>query len=191
MLSLRVTDLKQYFYCPRIIYYNYCLPVPRLITPPMQVGAVEHEVISVLERRRNLKRFGLGEGKRMFHVTMQSTSLGLTGVLDMLVATEERAFPVEFKYTSQPVNLNAKYQTVAYAMMVEEYTSKPVENAFIYRIPDRKVTVVTMSAVLRERVLCALSDIRELILHEIQPDPPNQRGKCVECEFRRYCRDII
>ena len=191
MISLRVSDLKQYFYCHRIIYYTYCLPVPRPVTHPMQVGAVEHEVVSVLERRRSLRRYGLHEGERRFHVSLQAPSLGLTGVLDMLSTTHEQVFPVEFKHTVQRLNMNAKYQLVAYAMIAEEYLGKPVEYGFIYRISKQSITPVSISPVMRQRVSHALIDMRELIMQERLPDPPRQRGKCVECEFCRYCRDVI
>ena len=191
MINLRVSDLKQYFYCPRVIYYTYCLPVPRPVTHPMQVGAAEHEVVSVFERRRSLKRYGLTEGERRFHIPLQAPALDLTGVLDMLITTEGRAFPVEFKDTLQRLNVNAKYQLVAYGMMVEECLEKPVECGFIYRIPKKNITAVSISRELRQRVTQALADMREMIVQERLPEPPRQRGKCVECEFRRYCRDVI
>jgi CRISPR-associated exonuclease Cas4 len=191
MITLRVSDLKQYSYCPRIIYYTYCIPVPRPVTHPMQIGAVEHEVVSVFERRRSLTRYGLCEGERTFHVSLHAPSLDLTGVLDMLIITQERAFPVEFKHTVQRLNINAKHQVAAYAMMVEECLSKPVEYGFIYRIPKKNVTVVPISSAMRQKVSQALADMRELIIQERLPDPPDQRGKCMECEFRRYCRDVI
>ena len=37
---LRVTDLKQYEYCPRVVFYEYCLPGVRPVgraVPPGQV----------------------------------------------------------------------------------------------------------------------------------------------------------
>ena len=191
MISLRVSDLKQFFYCPRIIYYTYCLPVPRPVTHPMQVGAAEHEVLNVFERRRSLRRYGLDQGERRFHVSLQADLLGLAGVLDMLIIAQEQAFPVEFKYTDQRLNTNAKCQLIAYSMIVEECLSKPVECGFIYRIPKRSVTVIPVFPELRQRVSSALDDMRELIQQEQMPEPPRQRGKCVECEFRRYCRDVI
>jgi CRISPR-associated exonuclease Cas4 len=191
MMEMRVSDLKQYFYCPRIVYYTYCLPVPRPVTYPMQIGTTEHEVFSVLERRRSFKRYGLSHGERRFHVPLQAPSLGLTGVLDMLIITHERAFPVEFKHTVQRLNMNAKYQLVAYAMMVEECMSKSVECGFIYRILKQNVTVIPISRAMREKVLYALEDMRVMIAQERLAEPPRQRGKCVECEFRRYCRDVI
>lgn len=191
MISLRVSDLKQYFYCKRVIYYTYCMPLPHLVTHPMQVGAMEHEILSVLERRRSLKRYGLKKGEYKFHVQMQAKSLDLTGVLDMLIITEEKLFPVEFKYTDQRINANAKYQLTAYAMMAEEFFESRAEYGFIYRIPKKNITTIAITSLMRKNVLLALDDIRKIVAKECMPDPPHHRGKCIECEFRRYCRDIL
>ena len=167
------------------------MPLPRLVTHPMQVGAAEHEIISVLERRRSLKRYGLAEGEYRFHVQMQAESLGLTGVIDMLIITKEMAFPVEYKYTDQRINLNAKYQLVVYGMMAEEFLESIVDCGFIYRIPKKSITTIPINPLLRQNVLSSLDDIREMITRERMPTPTRQRGKCVECEFRRYCRDVL
>ena len=37
-----VTDLKQYAYCPRIVFYRYCLPKVRPITFLMEEGIRSH-----------------------------------------------------------------------------------------------------------------------------------------------------
>ena len=58
-MNIRVSDIKQYFYCPRVVYHTYLTPVHRPTTHPMQLGAVEHEVLSVLERRRPSLAMGL------------------------------------------------------------------------------------------------------------------------------------
>ena len=157
----------------------------------MQVGTVEHEALNIFERRRSLRRYGLDAGERKFHVSLQADALGLSGVLDMLIITQEQAFPVEFKHTLQRLNMNAKCQLVAYAVIVEECLGKPVECGFIYRIQKRDVTAILVSPELRQKVSHALANMREIIVQERMPDPPRQRGKCVECEFRRYCRDVI
>ena len=46
-MNIRVSDIKQYFYCPRVVYHTYFTPVHRPTTHPMELGAVEHEVLSV------------------------------------------------------------------------------------------------------------------------------------------------
>ncbi len=40
---LEVTDLKQYTFCPRIVFYRYCLPRIRPITYSMEEGIRSHE----------------------------------------------------------------------------------------------------------------------------------------------------
>ena len=37
-LTFVVTDLKQYAYCPRVVYYTYCLPLLRPMTFKMERG---------------------------------------------------------------------------------------------------------------------------------------------------------
>lgn len=32
MISIRVNDIKQYAYCPRIVFYQYCMPVEKKAT---------------------------------------------------------------------------------------------------------------------------------------------------------------
>ena len=190
-MNIRVSDIKQYFYCPRVVYHTYYTPVNRPTTHPMQLGAAEHEVLSVLERRRTLSRYGLDAGSRQFHISLHAESLGLSGVLDLLIETENEAFPVEFKSTTQRLNLNAKYQLTAYALMVEACLGKSVSQGFIYRIPTQRITVVPISEPLRRKTHQAIEQIRNMLSDERMPPPTPQRGKCVECEFRRFCADVL
>ena len=190
-MNIRVSDIKQYFYCPRVVYHTYYTPVARPTTHPMQIGAIQHEVLNVLERRRTLSRYGLETGDRKFHIALHAESLGLSGVLDLLIETEGGAFPVEFKSTTQRLNLNAKYQLTAYALMVEECLGITVSQGFIYRISTGRITTVPISDVLRRRTLDAIGQIRRMLSDEWMPPPTPQRGKCVECEFRRFCADVL
>ncbi len=104
---LEVTDLKQYTYCPRIVFYRYCLPRVRPITYTMQEGIRSHEEEELREDRRSLRNYGLAEGERAFHLSLQSSRLGLTGRVDLAIATPSRtatnaeAVVVEYKLTEQ------------------------------------------------------------------------------------------
>ena len=53
--SLRVIDLKQYEYCPRIVYYEYCLPGVRPTTYKMAAGIAAQDRVNTLEERRGLR----------------------------------------------------------------------------------------------------------------------------------------
>lgn len=79
-LLLEVTDLKQWRYCPRVVFYRYCLPAIRPVTYSMVAGIAQHIDAVALEERRSLRAYGLTEGERHFDVALTSPRLGLTGL---------------------------------------------------------------------------------------------------------------
>jgi CRISPR-associated exonuclease Cas4 len=68
LIPLRVNDLKQFEYCPRIVFYNTVMPVERKATIKMARGKEAEFRLDALETRRTLKRYDLGSGERRFHV---------------------------------------------------------------------------------------------------------------------------
>ncbi len=188
-LWLTVTDLKQYAYCPRILFLTYNMPVPRPLTPKMEFGKDGHYELDRLERRRKLVRYGLDEGERVFHTSLTSHKLGVEGKLDLHIETERECAPVEFKH-SNDVHFNHKVQLGCYGMMLEETTGKPVRWGFIYLIPHNDVVPVQMTSELREYVHRTVDAIRIGITKGVWPRPTTFRHRCRECEYRRYCRDV-
>lgn len=186
---LKVTDLKQFVYCPRIIYYTYVLPIPRPVTHKMDFGKFEHIELDRLEKRRKLVRYGLEEGKRVFHTALFSERLGLEGKLDLHIVKEKEYYPVEFKHSSG-VYFNQKLQIAGYALLLEERMSRPVRDGFLYLIPKKEIVPIPITQDLRDYVHETLLDIRRLIHNQRYPKPTRQKNRCQECEFRRYCRDI-
>jgi CRISPR-associated exonuclease Cas4 len=128
----------------------------------MEHGAEQHEVLAALERRREL----------------------------LVVTEDNQYFPVEFKETTGRGGMNHRYQLAGYAVLIEEVYNAEVNTGFIYRIPLKRVTAVRVTAALKRRVQRALTEMRALLDAERMPPPTSQRGKCVDCEFRRFCSDV-
>ncbi|MBI4497306.1 MAG: CRISPR-associated protein Cas4 [Chloroflexi bacterium] len=190
-LMLTVSDVKQYPYCPRIVYYSYLLPVrARPTTYKMEEGRREHERIAELEERRSLRAYGLAEGQRHFDVAVSSDRLGLRGRLDMVVEALGEVIPVDFKNSEGAVGLNHKYQLTAYALLVEEVWRRPVRRGFIYLIPQKRAQEVRITSNMRGWVRKALREIRAAIAQEALPEATRMRGRCVDCEFRNLCPDV-
>lgn len=191
MIPLRVSDLKQYIYCPRIIYFYYVLPVPRRITKKMEYGRLEHFEVQQLEKRRKLKAYGFLEGVRDFQVFLQSSRLGLQGLLDMSITSASgEIYPVEFKHSISKKGLHQKYQLAAYAMLLEEKCDKPVRYGFLYLIPRKTVIPLEITVSMREHVKKVLSAIRKVIAGEKIPAYVRSHGRCTNCEFKNYCADL-
>ena len=98
-LTFNASDLRQYVYCRRVIYFRYCLPVRPPPTYKMAEGKLQHERVEELERRRSLRAYGLADGERVFDVRLASERLGVVGTLDMVVVRRHEVIPVEFKHT--------------------------------------------------------------------------------------------
>ena len=188
--SLTVSDIRQFAYCPRVVYFTYVQPLERPTTYKMEHGLSAEQRIDALERRRSLRRYGIESGERLFDLWLHSDALALSGRADLLIVTPDAVWPVEFKETSGGVTRNHRLQLVAYAMMAEEQCGRPAPWGFVCHIPDGRMWRVSTLGPWRQEVLDVLGRIRDMIDGERFPDPPRERGKCVDCEFRHFCGDV-
>ena len=191
LVPLRVNDLKQFEYCPRVVFYNTVMPVDRKTSIKMGRGKEEEVRLDALETRRTLKRYELGSGERHFHVWLESARLGLSGKLDLLIILPKGYFPVDFKYSRGRPHRNHLFQLAGYALLVEEKFRTRVDTGFIYLAPIQQVISVPLTMQLKEEALDRLGQIRGIIQEGILPPPTPVRSRCEGCEFRNYCGDIF
>jgi CRISPR-associated exonuclease Cas4 len=196
-MLFEVTDLKQYTVCPRIVFYRYCLPKVRPVTVLMEEGIRQHEQEDEREERRSLRTYGLMQGERVPHLSLRSERLGLTGRVDLAIAVPDRMIPgaeaivVEYKYSEQKAGPHFKLQLTAYALLLEESWGLPVRRGFLYSIPLRRAEAIAITPRLRASVLQTVERMRQCVTDEIMPAPPSSCGRCVACEFRRFCNDVV
>lgn len=191
LLPLRVNDLKQYEYCPRIVFYNTVMPVERKPTVKMERGKDEEFRLDALERRRTLKRYDLAAGVRRFHVWLGSKRLGLSGKLDLLLISSQGYFPVDFKYSRGRPHRNHLFQLAGYALLVEEVFQTRVETGFVYLLPIQEVVAVSLPDGLKQEALSRLTTMRTMIDEQLLPPATEVRSRCEDCEFRNYCGDVF
>jgi CRISPR-associated exonuclease Cas4 len=188
MLTITVTDVKNFMYCPRVVYYHYFLPT-RPTTYKMVEGKLEEARVEALEERRSLRAYGLKEGAREFDVTLISERLGVSGLLDLAIVREHEVIPVEFKNSTHAPGLHHKYQVTTYALLCEEKYSKPSRRGFVYLIPSKRVVEIAVTPDTRRFALRTIDKIRAMIESERMPPPTARRERCRDCEFRRLCWD--
>lgn len=188
-LMLNVSDLKQYLYCPRVVWYRYCQPVRRPVTHKMDQGKRAGAGVGEREERRSLRAYGVQAGRRDFEVWLESERLGLCGSLDMLIETNDERIPVEFKNSSR-LSINQKYQLVAYTLLLEEIGGPPVRRGFLYLIPEKRVHEVVVTPGIRSHVTRSMEGMRRMIAGETYPPPTRVAERHADCEFRSYCVDL-
>lgn len=192
---VRVTDIKQYAYCPRVIYYEYCLPGVRPVTYKMMQGLEAQSRVEELEKRRGVREYHLKQGSRHFYVPLSSRRLGCTAQIDLVVESHDegmrRVIPIEFKMSRREPGRHVQLQLACYGMMIEEAWNVEVPEGIIYLIPLKRSIRVKLDKRLRKEAERAIEEIRSIVQQERMPDPTPHRGRCVDCEFRRFCNDIF
>lgn len=185
-----VTDLKQWVYCERIVYYRRVMPVVGLATFKMREAVAAQDLVEALEMRRGLGAYGMEDARRRFNVWLSDEGLGLSGKADLVLEADERVAVVDFKLTGGEVGENHRMQLAGYSMLAEAVYGRVAEVAFLYRIPDNRVFAVEVTAALREAVGKAVAGIRGMSETEVCPGATAVRKRCAECEYANYCGDV-
>jgi len=188
--ELKVSDIKQYFYCPRVVYFYYVLPVKVKTTFKMEYGKDQHIRWEELEKRRTFRKYKLQDAEREFNVAVNSDRLGLYGKLDLLIKTPLEYIPTEFKHTEGQVSMGHRYQLIAYSLLVEDFYHVTVRRGFVYLIIPKLVEEVIISQDARVQVKKVMSKIRKMIQNEEMPEANIIRSRCRDCEYLNFCADI-
>ena len=185
-----VTELRQWTYCPRIVYYHLVMAGAGRQTYKMREGLRAQELIEGLEVRRTLHEYGLTGAGRQFGVWLSDEKTGLSGKLDLLLKGEDTAAVVDFKLTSGDAGENHRMQLAGYAALVESVTGLRVPVTFLFRIPDNRIFPVPVTDELRAKVRNALAAIRRMRETEDLPGATDARARCAECEYANFCGDV-
>ena len=190
MEPVLVTDLKQWAYCPRVVFYRRIMPGVGKPTFKMEEGKAAQELLESLELRRSLHEYGFDAARRRFAVWLENRDLGLSGKLDLLLEGDGEAAVVDFKLSSGDIAENHRLQLAGYAMLAETELHAEIPCGFLYRIPDNRIFRVEITPELRDRVHQAIRAIQNMTAAEVCPDPTPVRRRCDECEYANYCADV-
>jgi CRISPR-associated exonuclease Cas4 len=216
MTWIRVSDVRQFAFCPRVIWHRGVNGQPSPETPKMEQGRHAEAALAKLEKRRGLRRYRLETAKRQFSVQLESSELGVCGICDLVLEVPEASelwprvghrpvpglrqiakriagacHPVEVKTTRGGVSRHHVLQLAGYSMLLSEATGLPVETGFVVVLPDDRVTAVTLGDAERQAFLSAVSSIRELLASERFPEPTRYRSFCPDCEYVNFCGDVL
>lgn len=182
-----VSLIRQYYYCPRIVYFSQVLGLREMTTELMKAGKEEH----AKEEQRDSRRKSVQvSGERYHRLHLRSERLGLEGVVDLVIENGELVV-VERKYAERPKRPRKGhyYQVVAYAMLVESECGRPVRRGRIVYLKSKASVEFEITDEMRRHVLWAVNRIREIIEDEALP-PYEPRPGCRTCGYWTVCRYV-
>ncbi|MGC1119610.1 MAG: CRISPR-associated protein Cas4 [Candidatus Methanofastidiosia archaeon] len=188
--DIAVSDVVQFMYCPRKVYFYKVLGLPMVDRKKMTYGKDEHE----REHRRVKERkhvYGIEKDqiKKVQHgVFIVDEDIGLYGQIDTVVELQDGSvIPVDVKYSDYSgVFKNWKKQLLAYALLLERKSGVKVRKGLLYFPKQRKKVFVELSAEDKEFFLKDIERIRGMIK---SGKMPRGRDRCGYCEMKKYCKE--
>lgn len=183
------TWIKQYYFCPRIIYFLGVLGYSERLTESMIEGKDFH---SSEEQKAKRRRSVAGERRESAKsvwskLSVVSEKLGLYGVIDEVYEVENGLVVVENKFMKAPRKPYPGhiYQAAAYAMLAEEKIGKLTRKIIIKYLRDKKVFEIPLTEDIKKHVLWIISRIKSII--EKEKLPRGNYRKCGNCGFAKIC----
>lgn len=186
---INVYDLKQYIYCPRIIYWYYCSPIKFHQSYKMEWGAEQHKDEQRKEIRRSLERYELSEAVQHFEYPIDNNIL--TGKLDLLLISGNTYVPVEYKFTRTSNVFSHKIQLYGYALLLEEVFKTKVKFGFLYYPRLKELEKITINASHFDKVRDIIKSVEKIVEDVYLPDVEVSENKCYSCEFYLFCNDCV
>ena len=187
--SIPINLLRQWYFCPRIPYYQELLGT-QVVRPPWVRQGNEYEVLQQkLFRRRNLSRFGLSEGTLHTQVRMTGPGEPFHGVADLVIETTQAVHVTEIKLNLEKVSKGVIAQLAALSILAEAEFGKPATDAFIVYGRKPQVRCVQIGSEMREKTRELAYRIQKILISGVKPDSPASEHQCAQCEYFNYCND--
>jgi len=189
---INISDVLEYVFCPRFIYYIYCLDIPQHEEKRFKVlkGRAVHE-----ERRVNNPEYL----RRKLGVVRKETSVFLAskkkhhikGIIDEILFLEDgTAAPLEYKFAEykNTVFKTHRHQLTLHALMIKENYNIEVHRGFIcYTRSKNLIKEIDIAPGDIKKATEIINEILQIIEEGYYPDRTRYRKRCVDCCYRNIC----
>jgi len=161
------SEVIEYLYCPRFIYFMHCLNIPQHEDHRFKVlkGREVHKRRE--KENRDYLRKKIGAVKKEIGVYLASPTLRVRGIVDeVLTLAEGTMAPLDYKYTepSEVVYRTHRVQIILYGLMIEEAYGVPVKHGYVaYIRGGSQLYEVEIDSAARQEVKTVVNDIFRII----------------------------
>lgn len=192
-----VRRLHNYLYCPRLFYLQWVENIFEENADTVAGSAIHRQADQPSrydEAKTTALREGLPEGAKLRSLRLESESLGLVGMIDIVEGGPDGTCVVDYKKGSarrlEDGTRSAKepdaVQMAAYALLLREH-GVPVEAAAIYYAEDKRRVPVELSEGLFAQTKAALAEARALAANGKLPPPLVNDRRCDFCSAYPVC----
>jgi CRISPR-associated protein Cas1 len=188
-----VRNLHNFIYCPRLFYFQWVENVFQENADTV-AGSHVHRNVDAPSRLDDPKELGLPEGAKLRSLRLESESLGLIGVADIIEGGPEGAEIIDYKKGSARRSAEGErvakepdaMQVAAHALLLREHGVNAVRGAIYYAADKRRVPV-EFSEELFSKVRKAIEDARAVAASGHCPPPLKNDARCLYCSAYPIC----
>ena len=189
MYKLPIHLIRQYLFCPRVVYFLEVLSIPKVSPIWVKEGEDYHKSQEKLFKRRTLSRFNLENADFWQNVNLSYSDLNFYGICDALIISDTNIYPVEIKLHGQKPTKAQKMQLIAYGILAEKIYKKEFNLGFICFDKNAKTIPIEVTKTQKNELQEIVNKIIQLIKDEKLPYSNAEDEKCTQCEFLNYCND--
>ncbi len=190
---LPVRRLHNYLYCPRLFYYQW---VENIFVDSADTveGKRKHRNVDAPSRIKDPTELDLPEGSRLRSLKLESRSLGLVGVVDIVEDTGDGAEIIDYKRGAARRDENGErcakesdaMQVVACALLLREHGITPVRG-WVYYARERRRVPVALSAAAFAECRTKIAAAKALAASGQCPPPLKDDPRCLYCSAYPVC----
>lgn len=185
------SDVIEYLYCPRFIYFMNCLNIPQHEDARYKVmkGRELHDEKSKINRDYLRKK--LGCVAKDVSVYLTSSALHLKGEVDEVLFFQDGTLaPLDYKFAEYKdwVFQTHKYQSALYALLIMENYGKEVNRGYICYIRSKNyIKEIPFSTGDFEKAKYFIKEILNIISKGYYPKKRSSRAHCIDCCYKNIC----
>ncbi|NBG87364.1 CRISPR-associated protein Cas4 [Isachenkonia alkalipeptolytica] len=184
------SDMIEYLYCPRFIYYMKVLGIKQYEDKryKVQKGRTLHDKKE--EENRKYLRKKIGAINKETAVSLISNEMKVRGIVDEVLTLKDGTMaPLDYKFAKyeEKIYKTLRTQTILYSIMIEEVYNKKVDRGYIVycRGGDRLVEV-SMKMKDKENVKKDIMSLHK-VLAGYFPKATTVKARCTDCTYKNIC----
>lgn len=188
-ISVTPSEIIQYLYCPRFIYFEKVLGIPQYEEKSYKAmrGRRIHETKSSVNKEYLRKKIGAIDKLQEQYLTNEL----LRGKVDEVLTLDDGTMaPLDYKFAQYKEKVFSTYKTqlACYACLIEDNFGKEVNRGFlVYTRSKNKLVEIEIGEEQKIQVKECARSIGEIIRDNRFPKATRYKKRCIECTYRNIC----
>ncbi|MFH0736424.1 MAG: CRISPR-associated protein Cas4 [bacterium] len=188
-ISITPSQIIEFLFCPRFIYFMYVLDIPQFEEGNFKVMLGRNLHTEKLNVNKNYLRKKINAKEKYLDVYL--TNKYLRGRMDEVLELNDGSLaPLDYKFAEYKEHIFKTYltQLYCYAILIEDNFNAKVNKGFIvYTRSKNKLIEVDIPDNAKNEIINHTTEIVNIIENNIYPKVKASQQKCCGCIYRNIC----